>query len=187
MPSERTRARRRGLVRRSTSRANDSKPLPRRCRWHTLGVLSRAPRSDASMRPRSGLRRRRPESRPQSDRGGFPDPGRLPAIVAHHRAGTSPPREPMPKAVTSSRRPAPPSSACCGASQPPFPTRDPREALHLAEHSQDPHPRAVPQARRNVANGRGRAHTCSACSTRANHPGDPPPTPPKPGPNSGKL
>ena len=32
-----------------------------------------------------------------------------------------------------------PSSSRCGASQPPFPTRDRRGALHLADHRQDSH------------------------------------------------
>ena len=36
-------------------------------------------------------------------------------------------------------------------------TRDRRAALHLAEHGQDPHPRAVPQAGRDIASGCGRA------------------------------
>ena len=38
-----------------------------------------------------------------------------------------------------------------------LPARDWRATLHLSEHRQDPHPRAVPQARRNIASGCGRA------------------------------
>ena len=36
-------------------------------------------------------------------------------------------------------------------------TGDRRATLHLAEHRQDPHPRALPQAGRKYAGGRGRA------------------------------
>ena len=56
----------------------------------------------------------------------------------------------------SSSNPARPSSPCCGVSRPVSPPRDRRAPLHLAEHGQDPHPGAVPQAGREFAGGRGR-------------------------------
>jgi ATP/maltotriose-dependent transcriptional regulator MalT len=48
----------------------------------------------------------------------------------------------------------------------PFAARDRRAAVHLGEHRQDPHTRAVPQAGRNIASRRGRARG-SAGSARA--------------------
>ena len=96
----------------------------------------------------------------------FPDPGRLPALAAKVEQAWPRQSEYRKRArrrgaqCRRTRRAALPRHRA-------LPTRDRRAAVHLAEHGQDPHPRAVPQAGRDIGSGRGRPRR-SARPTRAN-------------------
>jgi hypothetical protein len=127
---------------------------------HALPVLARVRVA------RSRLERRRVLERPQRAIAGFPDPGAYRRSRPPSSTTSAPPGRTQ-EPVAASRSPARLSSPCCGAWQPVSRTRDRRRALCLAARRQDPHPRAVLQAGRDIARGRGRA-SGSARAARAN-------------------
>ena len=147
-----------GVRRDGAPRRGRARGAPRRA-TATITAAHRRPRPRAA-RTRAGprlarsrlVRAARDLERAQRVIAEFPDPGRLPAIAAtiEHDLVDGPSErgnavdvveEPSPAELAVFARPRDRS----------LPPRDRRAALHLAEHRQESHARAVPQAGRNIA------------------------------------
>ena len=121
---------------------------------HSFASSSRMSRGCAIA---AGARGQRPRAATESGDRRVPDPRRLPRFAATIEQDLIMAPGGTRETATSSRNLPPPSSPFCGPRDRSLPTRDRRAALDLAERRVDPHPRAVPQAGRKIASGRGRA------------------------------
>ena len=139
----------------------------------TLAAAHRRSRSRparARARPRRAItaraRRQRPRTRAHGRSPSLPIPDGSPRSRPPSRT-TSPPPERTSEAASSSRNPARPSSPCCAGLATGLSRREIGAQLYISLNTvKTPYPRAVPQARRDIASGRGRARR-SARSARS--------------------